>query len=426
MVFSFFKKPPEKMVARPAAVPRPKEVARAEPAPTMEPEKDGHSAELNKSVPLDFTSSPIPASSAAKTSPGVPEDAEFSLDFSDSEFSQSSLSFQVNGESDPAEADAEEAAVLFANGQDEAVRSVLENAVRVHQSSRGERLWLMLFDLYRLTGQKTAFETLGINYAQAFEKSPPAWRDKSKGMPKSRQVVAGSLLFRGELTGDNDVAFDTVKQALAKNPKLRLDLTKITRLDAPGCGRLFTLLQHASKNKLEIELLGRDALGVLLQKCVVVGRAEDRECWLLFLELCQLQGQHEIFEDVAVDYAVTFEVSPPSWEPKRVAAPEPMQQTAATGDGDEAGGDDYVLRGDVKSARFLDLPAYAEVHDPVVVDCAALSRIDFISAGAMLNVLTVIRRTGKQIVFHHPNHLVAELFNVVGLAAVSTIVFEKH
>lgn len=50
--------------------------------------------------------------------------------------------------------------------------------------------------------------------------------------------------------------------------------------------------------------------------------------------------------------------------------------------------------------------------------------MDFISAGAMLNVLTVIRRTG--IVFHHPNHLVAELFNVVGLAAVSTIVFEKH
>ena len=427
MVFSFFKKPPEKMVARPAAVPRPKETARVAPAPVLDSEKDGHSAALNKSVPLDFTPSPIPVSSTAQTpSAQTSEDANFSLDFSDSEFSQSSLNFQVDGESDPADSDAEEAAVLFANGQDDAARSVLENAVQVHRSARGERLWLMLFDLYRLTGQKSAFEILELNYAQTFEKSPPAWRDKSKRVPKAKNTVAGSLLFRGELTGDNDVAFDTIRQALAKNPKLRLDLTKIIRLDAEGCGQLLTLMQQARKSKHEVELLGRDSLGVLLQKCVEVGRAENKDCWLLFLELCQLQGQAEIFEDVAINYAVTFEVSPPSWEPQRVAAPEPAAQASVVSGDDEAEGDDYVLRGDVKAARFLDLPTYAEVHDPVVIDCAAVSRMDFISAGALLNVLTVIRRAGKQIVFQHPNHLVAGLFNVVGLAAVSTVVFEKH
>jgi anti-anti-sigma regulatory factor len=84
-----------------------------------------------------------------------------------------------------------------------------------------------------------------------------------------------------------------------------------------------------------------------------------------------------------------------------------------------------VLRGDIKSARFADLPAYAEVHDPVLLDCSALRRMDFISAGALLNVLSTIRRSGKHVVFHHPNHLVAELFGVVGLNAVATIVFAK-
>ena len=60
--------------------------------------------------------------------------------------------------------------------------------------------------------------------------------------------------------------------------------------------------------------------------------------------------------------------------------------------------------------------------------CAAKinSGIDFISAGALLNVLSLVKRTGRQIVFHHPNHLVAELFGVVGLTAVAAIVFEKH
>lgn len=429
MVFSFFKKPPEKMVARPAAVPRPKESVHVARAPAPEPEKETHSAELSKSVPLDFTPSPIPGSAAAKTPSTGHEDDGFSLDFSDSEFSQSSLSFQVNGESDPADADAEEAAVLYANGQDEAVRSVLENAVRVHQSERGERLWLMLFDLYRLTGQKAAFEALEINYAQTFEKSPPAWRDKSKGghkaKAKPKEVVAGSLLFRGELTGDNDAAFVAIDQALSKNPKLRLDLTKVTRVDDGGCARLCALLQETRRKKFDVELLGRDLLGGLLQKCVEVGRAENRDCWLLLIELCQLQGQKEVFEDLAVDYAVTFEVSPPSWDPKRVAAPEPLPQLEFPVAPNQSTGDDYTLRGEVKAARFLDLPAFAEVHDPVVIDCTELVRIDFVSAGSILNLLTVIRRTGKQIIFHHPNLLVAELFSVVGLAAVAVIVSEK-
>ena len=75
--------------------------------------------------------------------------------------------------------------------------------------------------------------------------------------------------------------------------------------------------------------------------------------------------------------------------------------------------------------RFGDLPAYASTHDPVLIDCAGLTRMDFISAGALLNVLTTVRNSGKQIVFRHPNHLVAELFGVVGLKSVATIAFAK-
>ena len=391
MVFSFFKKPPEKMVARPAAVPRSTPKA-GEPAPPPETSKADE-----------------------------PE-----LEFSEFVFSESSPNFQLEEEIDPVDAEAEEASVLFANGQDEAVLSVLENAVRMHKSGPGERLWLMLFDLYRLSGQKAAFETLEIEYARAFEKSPPGWRDKSKTPHKSKELATGSLLFRGDLTGDNDAAFDAVAHALEKNPKLRLDLSKVDHIDAAGCGRLLNQLQSARKAKRILELLGRDVIGALVQERVETGRAEDSECWLLLLELCQLQGQHDAFEEVAINYAVTFEVSPPSWEPKRVAAPEPEVQLAAESAGNDVAFDAYVIRGDVKSSRFADLTSHAEMHDPVVLDCSELNRMDFISAGALLNVLTTIRRGGKQIVFRHPNHLVAELFRVVGMKSVATVVFSKH
>jgi len=391
MVFSFFKKPPEKMVARPVAVPR--STPRAE--------------------------EPVPPPEVAKASAST-------LDFSEFVFSESSPNIQLEEEIDPVDASAEEAAVLFANGQDEAVLSVLENAVRVHKSAPSERLWLMLFDFYRLSGQKSAFETLEIEYARTFEKSPPGWRDKSKALPKSKELATGSLLFRGNLTGENDTAFDAIERALEKNPKLRLDLSKVNHLDAAGCGRLLSQLQNARKAKRVLELLGRDIIGALVQERVESGRAEDSECWLLLLELCQLQGQHDAFEEVAINYAITFEVSPPSWEPKRIAAPEPETKLTPDSAGNEVAFDAYAIRGDVKSSRFADLSAHAEMHDPVIIDCSELVRMDFISAGALLNALTTVRRTGRQIVFRHPNHLVAELFGVVGLKSVASIVYAKH
>ena len=62
----------------------------------------------------------------------------------------------------------------------------------------------------------------------------------------------------------------------------------------------------------------------------------------------------------------------------------------------------------------------------MVIDCTGLVRMDFVSAGALLNALTTIRQRGKPIVFHHPNRLVAELFRIVGLNAVGTLIFAKY
>lgn len=390
MVFSFFKKQPEKMVTRPAAVPRP-------------PEKPSGN---------EPAAAPLTAEAAA-------------LELSDFVFSESAPDFQVEVDMDPVDANAEEAAVLFSNGQDNAVRVVLENAIHIHHFGPGERLWLMLFDLFRINGQKPDFDALGIEFARAFEKSPPAWGEKTVVMPKAK-VVAGNLSFKGDLTGDNAPAFDAIRQSLMQHRKLRLDLAKVASVDASGCGQLLALLQHARKNKQEIEVLGRDALGALLQTQVEAGKAEHPECWLLLLEVCQLQGRQDAFEDVAINYAITFEVSPPSWESSRVAAPEPESAMSVEAGASPALADVYVLRGEVKSSRFADLPEYAEAQESVVIDCSALVRMDFISAGALLNVLTPIRRAGKPIIFRHPNHLVAELFKVLGLNAVAMIVFAKN
>ena len=72
---------------------------------------------------------------------------------------------------------------------------------------------------------------------------------------------------------------------------------------------------------------------------------------------------------------------------------------------------------------------------PVLLQSAGLSAevgspptltFDFVSAGALLNVLTGVPSKGRQIVFHQPHHLAAELFGVVGLHAVASIVFAQR
>lgn len=414
MVFSFFKKPqPEKkMVTRPAATPRARE--ERGPVPGALPEDK---PKPSVAAPVGLPRADIPFASPVAKTEAPP------LDMSEFVFSESAPEFHVEAEVDPIDAEAEEAAMLYANGQDAAVRSLLENATRTYRSGPGERLWLMLFDLFRLTGQKAAFEALEIEYAQSFEKSPPGWRGAAVAVREQAKTM-GTVLFRGELTGDNDTGFQLVQQALEKSPHLRLDLSKVRRLDAAGCERLLALLRQAQKGRRQVELLARDQIAALVDSRVVPGCAQDRACWLLKLELCQLGGQLDAFEEVAINYAVTFEISPPSWEAHRVLAPEPAPLLLAAEE--QLATEAYVLKGDIRGSRFSDLLAYAAANDPVLIDCAAVTRMDFLSAGAMLNVLTTVKRTGRQVIFRHPGYLLAELFRVVGLKAVADIVLARN
>lgn len=410
MVFSFFKKQPEKMVAKPAAKPRPAAPpAEAPAAPAARPPVRGEApaapaqeapAEVRELPPLDFTSP---------------------SDFSD--FSQSPADIHVEHDLDPVQSDVEQAAVLFANGQDAAARALLEAAVQVHRTGPGERLWLMLFDLYRVTAQQAAFEALSIEFARTFEKSPPSWREAPAPAAATGKGGVASLLFKGGLTGDNDAAFAALDQALDKSPRLRADLSKITTFDDLGCERLLGVLAKATKKKCDLELIGRDALIGRLEQHVGAGRAEDPGVWLLLLDLYQLQGRQETFEEMAIQYAVTFEMSPPSWDPKRVArAEEPPAPDSAE---DESPSGAYVVRGEVRSSRFPDLPAYAEQHEVVVLDFSEVTRLDFVSAGTLTNLLGKARNQGKRIAIRHPNHLVSELLAVVGVTAVAELVHRK-
>ena len=385
------------------------------PAAAFRPEERGGGAPGAESGTAAPARTPAPTAAPART-------ADQLLDLSDLDFDKGLRDLQVDVDIDPIDADVEQAAVLYADCHDEVARALLEDAVRVHRYGPGERLWMMLFDLYRLTGRRSSFEALASDYAQCFGQCSPGWPECSQQRDAPRAV--GKLLFKGGLTADNDAAFKSLRQALEKSPDLHLDLAKVQESDVAGCGRLLGELHKARKARREIRLSGSEPLGEQLESRIRSGMAKDGDTWLMLLEIYQAQGRHERFDDLAIDYAVTFEISPPSWEEKRVTLPEPAPAEALAPHNDTLP-ETYVVSGDIKASRFAELATYIEVHNPVIIDCTHLSRIDFVSAGALLNVLSSAKRARKHIVFRHTNHLVAELFGVVGLKALADIVPAK-
>lgn len=393
MVFSIFKKQPEKMPERPAAKPKPP----ATPA-------EGAQA-----------AAPPPEEKKPLSSPSGFGDSGFGDDFTAS----SMLAIHVEHDVDPVQVDIEQAAVLFANSQDSAARSVLETAARAHTGEAAERLWRMLLDLLQVLGDRPAFEKLGMEFAQVCETSPPTWREEPAAPKPSAGSGQATVMLQGVLAGSDSPGFAKLREALDKKQPIQVNLSKLASLDDFAAGVLCEMFRKARKQNLTITLEGADGCIERLEGRLVAGQQDYEKGWLLLLELYQLLGEQDRFDEKAVDYAVTFEVSPPSWETLKAGAVKAVQVAL------EPVEEVYPLSGECKNQRFDDLQGFLELHDHPVIDCTRLKRIDFASAGMMQNILRPFQQQGKEIVIRHPHHLVAELFNIVGVSAFARIVVTK-
>lgn len=431
MVFSFFKKQPEKMPERATAKPKapvaPKPAAASPTAPSEPPVK------LNEHLPeLEFTRSLPAGLKPAPNAPGIDapiaapavamDDDGFELDFTISEFDRnysdsSVMGINVDHDVDSMQADIEQVAVLFSNGQDAAARSLLEAFVKIYSDADGLRIWQMLFDLLQLTDDHPAFDKLGMLFAETCETSPPTWRNLT---PESGPAALGvrSFALQGVLTSENMAALDPIKASLADKRPVRIDCGKWIGCDDEVAGLLAERLLEARKKGVAVILDQLESFIPRLRSRLTVGEQKHARIWLLVLELLQRYGLQEQFEECAIDFAVTFERSPPSWEV--IVAPV-VPGAALPRDPRDA----HYLTGEIRNARFDELPAILELMDTPVLDFSGVRRLDFFSAGQLANRLGPLKEAGRDIVIRNPNHLVAELMGVVGLNRLARILVPK-
>jgi anti-anti-sigma regulatory factor len=206
---------------------------------------------------------------------------------------------------------------------------------------------------------------------------------------------------------------------IAQKAQAVVDCSKLIGCDDEVAGQLAELLARARKGRLSVTVLGAEVFTERLNSRLVAGEAVHEEAWRLLLEMLQRHGTQEQFEERAVDYAVTFELSPPSWEAR------PAGMAPAVVAANRSSDDAYFLSGELKGCRFEDLLPVIEASEQPVLDFSGVRRLDFVSAGQLVNRLAPFRAAGREIIIRSPNHLVAELMAVVGLNKMARIVVPK-
>jgi hypothetical protein len=126
----------------------------------------------------------------------------------------------------------------------------------------------------------------------------------------------------------------------------------------------------------------------LLQTGLDQGTREHEVHWRLLLEVLQQLGDQPRFDDTAVNFAVAFEVSPPSWE--NVPGASVVTHTTVPEAGLVIGPSNSRLHGEILAQRpadftvLLNAVASSGSH---TLDAGRLSRIDRASADALKEAL---------------------------------------
>jgi anti-anti-sigma regulatory factor len=322
----------------------------------------------------------------------------------------------------------EEAAILYANDQLEAAALLLRTSVHERTAGAGDRLpWWMLFDLYQIMGLEHEFESIAIDYASHFETSPPTYAP-SAGTSRTLTGPAVDAQFSGviptaSLSGRLDDAPLTHAQlaraqAPSPSPLVRFEFQAIADVTPQGCALLLAALQTLRKAGRELVLAGADHLVAVLRPMLAIGdRGTGEAPWLLLLELLLLTKREKDFEETAMDYCVTFEVSPPSFE-----APPHLAVTASVGAGPAAGpattGDRFLLPAVVRddgAALLAAIAEHAQRHPVLVLDGSRLARIDYTAANALAAHLRTLAEEGHDVVLRDLNHIVAALLRLLGI-----------
>ena len=330
---------------------------------------------------------------------------------------------------------AQEAAVLYAAGHAASATSLLKSEIKDAGGRSNKQAWIMLFDLHHIAQNRADFDSLSMLFTVKFEQSPPVWAESAEAGndPRRSQSRERKDFFAIKPAPGGEVAGDIARFAAfaAEQGTVRLDVAKVLAITAEEAMLFALTLQKLRKARMPMWFNHVEALEKVLRAAFNEKATESqRPFWLLLFELYIVQGRMDEFEDLGLEYAVAFEMSPPSWETYVNTVAATASKSAAVPDREESapGEAGYALKGVLSAAssnQVAELNDYAASRAEVVIDMAKVLRIEFTFTSAFFDVVKAIQLAGKRVILTNLNELNAALLEALGVNRYAILVRRK-
>ncbi|WP_418318600.1 hypothetical protein [Piscinibacter sakaiensis] len=348
----------------------------------------------------------------------------------------------------------DEAVILYANGDNASAEALLMALIGSRGSRQDHReTWMVVFDLYRATGQQAKFETLAGEFAQRFGQSAPHWFSVPKMIAESAAAAkppAPPKSAEASWTGPEELDAAAVRglsQRLQSAPlPWVLDWTALQRIADDAVPELLELFGSWAARDIEMRWIGGEILLSQIAAATPVAMPEvDQRWWALRLLVLRMINRPEKFDEAAIDFCITYEISPPSWENTscrvRISGPigarTQIAQTTILGPASttfveselvDQPGPVQMVQLELSGQMVGDVGASLEKLDQQVgssklieLSCLKLLRVDFMASGELLNWVLAQDRSGRAVRFTDTNRLVARFFGAVGIDAHAAV-----
>ncbi|MDR2990957.1 MAG: hypothetical protein LBU72_03325 [Burkholderiaceae bacterium] len=351
----------------------------------------------------------------------------------------------------------EEAAISFASGDEATAELMLLKLIGTGSKRHQDvEAWLTLFDLYRATGKADGFDDLAPEFITLFGRSAPQWEQPQDEDLSGAQDLGLQTEHEGVFTwvspsqlNTNALAAlnDTVK---CSAPPWRIDWRAVSTVKPDALPQFNTLLTQWADTPTQLQFLGGEQLLAALSGPSPTGnKSVNPAWWRVRLALLRLMDAPDLFDQTALDYCTTYEISPPAWAPSKcnytpltsddlsevapaneaASAPRIFAPTTISGELLVATGVfKAALEGEILNSAdraLAVLPKNLERIRSIDFDCRALRRVDFGAAGELLNWSLEQQGQSRTVTFRDVHRLVAAFFSVMGVSTAAQVVLRR-
>jgi anti-anti-sigma regulatory factor len=316
-----------------------------------------------------------------------------------------------------------EAAILYAADHADAAQDVLKEYMKTMDGKNSIRTWLMLFDFYQLTNNRKEFDALSMLYTVKFERSPPVWTStQDTADPRRKEKRERKDFFI--LTPDSDGALlseiDKLESFAKEMGSCRIDFAKVKTILSEEAELFAIVFQRLRRSKVHVWFNHFDqfatTLKSLINETTGLPLNASQGFWSLLFELYILEGKLNEYEELGLEYAVAFEMSPPAWE--AVVRPKSAEDEAlSTEEVASKISVGFPIKGVLSAASkdvLQQMSMYAASKTEVVIDTSDLMRIDFSAVTMFFEAVRAINAGQKRVILSNLNELVAALLEVFG------------